>query len=305
MCSALRTLTLLAICTVALAACGDDDSQGSSASVARTERSWVDPTRTTPPTAAFPGAPDRTLRVVIWQPDGASALPLLVMAHGFGGLPEKFDAFARAVAEAGFVVAAPAFPLTNENAPGGHDPGFRDFINEPGDISFVLTHLIDASQAPGDPLQGRIDPTKVAVLGHSLGGTVVVGLTRKACCRDDRVRATILAAAAVPLAVAFGPDPISVEGPPTLLIQGTADHSVDYQVSATFYEQIDPPRYLIGLTGAGHSEALESQLRPPIPARDAAQRATIAFLDGFFRNAPGELGEVLQSLSAAGDIVRP
>jgi len=298
------TITLLAV-GVVLAACGGSVSPDPSVSVIRDERVWIDTSRTTPPTSAYRGAPDRTLRVVLWLPAGATGLPLLIMAHGFGGLPEKFDAFARAVARAGFVVAAPAFPLTNQDAPGGHDPGFRDFVNQPADISFVVTRLFDATQASGDPLAGRLDPVKVAVLGHSLGGTAVVGLTRKSCCRDDRIRATILVAAAVPLAIAFGLDPISTEHPPTLLIHGTADRSVDYSVSATFFDQIDPPRYLLGLTGAGHSEALESQEMPPIAARDAAQRATIAFLNGLFRNTPAELHAVLRSLSAAGNSVKP
>src|SRR5262249_21190249 len=146
--------------------------------------------------------------------------PLLVMAHGFGGLPERFDAFARAVAGAGYVVAAPAFPLTNEDAPGGHDVGLRDAVNQPGDVRFVIGRLLEAAQAADDPLGGRILPAQIAVLGHSLGGATVIGLTRKNCCRDDRVGATILVAAAAFLAGVHGSDPIT-EGPPTLLIHGT------------------------------------------------------------------------------------
>jgi len=271
--------------------------------VTRNERTWVDTTRSTPRTSQYAGAADRTLRVLIWKPEHSGSLPVLLMAHGFGGLPEKFDAFARTVAAAGFVVAAPAFPLTNDNAPGGHDAGFRDFINQPVDLSFVLSQLLQASRTPPDPLAGTIDTAAIAVLGHSLGGTTAVGLTRKACCVDDRVRALILVAAAVPLADAFGSDAAVIDLP-TLIIQGTADQSVAYTTAPAYYEHIGPPRFLLGLIGVDHSEALESQVEPPLPAREATQRASITFLDAVFRDASARFRATLSDFAAAGDIVR-
>ncbi len=286
-----------------ITACGGTVDVASMRQVSRSERVWVDTGRQTPRTSAYPGAPDRTLRVLIWQLEGAQAAPLLLMAHGFGGLPEKFDAFARTVAANGFVVAAPTFPLTNDDAPGGHDAGFRDFINQPADLSFVLTKLLQASDTVADPLQGAINPTQVAGLGHSLGGTTVIGLTRKTCCIDARVGASILVAAAVPLASPFGSD-VPVIDFPTLIIQGTADQSVAYSTAPAFYEHIHAPRFLLGLTSAGHSEAVESQIDPPIAARDAAQHASIAFLNAVFRGANTAFDATLSQLAAAGNPVR-
>ena len=271
--------------------------------VTRSERTWIDSSRPTPRTAQYAGAPERTLRVLIWRPEASRPLPLLLMAHGFGGLPEKFDAFARTVAATGFVVAAPAFPLTNDDAPGGHNAGLSDFVHQPADLSFVLTQLLQASGSPADPLAGSIDADHVAALGHSLGGTTVIGLTRKSCCADARVRAVILVAAAVPLVTAFGAE-ADVSDLPTLLIQGTKDPVVTYSTATAYYDRIEPPRFLVGLLGAGHSEAVESQIEPPIPARDAAQRASIAFLNVVFRNAGAAFETTLADLSAAGDIVR-
>jgi predicted dienelactone hydrolase len=291
--------------------CGENDSltltgtAEPTSAISRSECVWVDRTRVTPRTSAFPGAPDRTLRVLIWAPHASGPLPLLIMAHGFGGLPEKFDAFARSVAAAGFLVAAPAFPLTNENAPGGHESNLRDLINQPADLRFVLTQLLDATVRAGDPLSGHIAANQVAVLGHSIGAVTVLALTRKTCCQDDRVRASVIVSALEPLVdIVFGGAPLSPHGPPTLILHGTADESAPYSNAPLLYGLIDPPRVLVGLLQGTHSELLESQVDPPVPARDAAQRATIAFLDALFRGRAPALEQTLAALAAAGNEVR-
>jgi alpha-beta hydrolase superfamily lysophospholipase len=295
------------VCAAALSGCGDSDARNAlgegQTDVLAGERVWVDTSRTTPRTSRFPGEPQRRLRVRLWLPPGRASRPLLLLAHGYGGLPEKFEAFARTVASAGFVIAAPAFPLTNENAPGGHEVGLPDTVSQPGDLSFVITRLLEASATPEDPLAGRIQASAVAVLGHSLGGLTAIALTHLPCCRDGRVGATIWVAPVDFLRGLFWSDPLSADGPPTLIIHGTADSAVPYATAPALYAQLEPPRVLVGLDGAGHSEALESQEEPPINARLAAQRATIAFLDSVFSGDTPALHSTLAALAAAGNVV--
>jgi pimeloyl-ACP methyl ester carboxylesterase len=300
---------LVGLCAL-LAGCGGDTEQGSAGTASQiavtvTERDWTDATRATPRTSHFAGASQRELRTLVWQPDVADPLPLLVLAHGFGGLPEKFDAFARAVATTGFVVAAPAFPLTNENAPGGHDAGLGDVVSQPGDVSFVITQLLAEAATPGTLLADHPRASDVAVLGHSLGGVTAIALTRKPCCRDARVRAAIFVSApALTLTDAFFPGPFDSNGPPTMVMQGTDDTTVPYSTALALYGLLQPPRVLVGLSGAGHSEALESQAEPPIPARRAAQTATVGFLNAILRGDGAALDTALAQLAADGNIVQ-
>lgn len=287
-----------------LLSCGSTVRLNTPAGVTRSERVWVDASRPTPRTTRYAGAPQRTLRTLIWQTETGASRPLLVLAHGFGGLPEKFDAFARSLAAAGIVVAAPAFPLTNENAPGGHEVGFRDVLNQPGDVGFIITQLLAASHTPGDPLDGMINDAAVAVLGHSLGGLTTLALTRKDCCRDTRVRATILVSAVAELIDIFGSDPVAHDGPETLILHGTADPTVPYSTAPLLYDQFEPPRFLVGVTGGGHSEGLESQTEPSITARATMQRATIAFLRAVFDGEGDQLHATLSALAAEGNSVQ-
>ncbi len=291
---------------VVITSCGENDPTiDTGPVVSRTERVWVDTTRVTPRTSAYAGAPSRSLRVLIWAPAESQALPLLVMAHGNGGLPEKFDAFAHTIAAGGFVVAALAFPLTNEDAPGGNDAGFRDVVNQPGDVSFVITQLLAAAARSGDPLQGRIAAHDIALLGHSLGAVTAIAVTRADCCRDPRVTASIIVSVPLPIVTAIhGAGAVAAHGPPTLILHGMADRTVEYSNAPLLYDMIDPPRILVGLPGAGHSELLESQTEPAIVARATAQRATLAFLNATFRGEDAELTQTLASLATAGSDVR-
>ncbi|GIW45787.1 MAG: hypothetical protein KatS3mg077_3069 [Candidatus Binatia bacterium] len=139
--------------------------------------------------------------MLIWrgQSQGhcGSETPLLLLLHGFGGLPEKFEALARNLAAGGLTVVAVAFPLTNENAPGGHGTALRDVINQPADVRFVIDALLAGRDIPGHPLYCRFHPQRIAVLGHSLGAVTLMALLRKQCCVEGRIAAAIFVAAPV------------------------------------------------------------------------------------------------------------
>ncbi len=276
--------------------------------VAAEERVYIDSSRPTRENGTFPGAPDRTLRTRVWIPEATCTgpgscppFPLLLMAHGFGGLPEKFEAFARTVAGEGYVVAAPAFPLTNQNAPGGHLLGLSDVANQADDLVFVTQRLIGDALQPADSLAGLLEPEALSVLGHSLGGATVLGLLQTDCCPGPAFRAAILVASLTGFNGVFGQ--VVSPGPTSMILHGTSDPVIPFATAEGLFETFSLPRYLVGIAGGGHAEQLESQVEPAIAARDAAQRATLGFLDARFRGRGLAFAGTLTALEGEGHTV--
>ena len=197
--------------------------------------------------------------------------PLIVFGHGFALSPQTYWPLLTAWARAGYVVAAPVFPLENRAAPGG--PTEVDLSNEPGDMAFIITRLLEATAASRSPLGGLIDAKQIAVAGHSDGGDSALALAEGPN-RDHRVSAAlILAGAELPgVGLAAG-------GPPLLAIQGTADPVNAPAATTAFFAALGPPKYLVRLLGAAHIPPYSSQQ----PQLGVVQRVTLAFLDRYLR----------------------
>ena len=161
--------------------------------------------------------PRRLVTVVRYPAHAAGPFPLVVFGHGFAVTPAIYFRLLRAWAQAGYVVAAPVFPLGNAHAPGGPDEA--DIVNQPRDMSFVITRLLAAGARRRGPLAGLIDPNRVAVSGQSDGGEIAVAYDRHYL--DRRVRAAIiLSGAEIPGVGGFD---FPSGSPPLLATQGTAD----------------------------------------------------------------------------------
>src|SRR5207253_210206 len=99
----------------------------------------------------------RPLETVVRCPATPGRHPLIVFAHGFALTPATYHHLLDAWAQAGYVVAAPVFPLTTANAPGGPDEA--DIVNQPRDMSFVITKLLAENARARGVLADRIDPS--------------------------------------------------------------------------------------------------------------------------------------------------
>jgi predicted dienelactone hydrolase len=196
----------------------------------------------------------------------------------------------RAWARAGFVVAAPVFPLEKPNAPGG--PTATDLPNEPRDMSFVISRLEAESRSSASPLHGLVDASEIAVSGHSDGGDAALAAAYDPRFADRRIGAAmILSGATIPQ---LGPFAFSAHGPPMLATQGSADPINLPSATAAFFAVAHAPKYLLTLIGAQHLPPYTTVL----PQLAIVERVTIAFLEGYLERRPG----ARRALVAAGDV---
>lgn len=273
------------------------------------QRTLVDASRSTPSNGSYPGDSSRTLRTLIWTPEDACTAndrcqpyPLLLMAHGMSGLPESFDAFARNISENGYIVAAPTFPLTNADAPGGSQGGFPDTAQQPDDLVFLASQLAAATADPEDDLFGRIETGDISALGVSLGGATVEALAHTDCCNNIELDAAILAGTYTGILQMFGGQ-LHASGPTTMVLHGTADALIPFSTVPGLLEVLPVPRFLVGIKDAEHDDYIDSQTEPPTPERAAAELATLSFLDWKVRGQQAPFDDALGYLSEAGHTV--
>jgi len=213
---------------------------------------------------------------VVRYPAPGGAYPLIVFGHGFALTPALYARLLRAWTAAGYVVAAPVFPLGNAAAPGG--PTESDLINQPKDMSFVIARLLALNAHRDSVLHGKIDPSHVAVAGHSDGAETALAVAYDGRFRDRRVGAAIvLSGAALPGMGAFPRG-----GPPLLAVQGTADTINAPATSAGFFRLAGRPKFLLWLLGAAHLQPYTDQE----PQLGIVEQATIAFLDHYLKGRP-------------------
>jgi fermentation-respiration switch protein FrsA (DUF1100 family) len=227
----------------------------------------------------------RPVTTVVRYPASGGPYPLIVFGHGFTLMPGTYSALLRAWALAGYVVAAPVFPLGSANAPGG--PTETDLPNQPADISLAITRLLELAGRKGGPLHGRIDPHRIAVAGHSDGAVTALAAAYDRRYRDPRIGAAVILSGAIPTGMAGFP----AHGPPLLAVQGTADPINDASYTEAFYRLAPRPKFLLLLLGASHLPPYTTEQ----PQLSVVERVTIAFLDHYLENGP------LQALIAAGN----
>lgn len=309
-CRGRRVLGLAALSIALAAACGDGSSVPSAAgardpdgsfAVGRVRRTFVDETRSTPGFDGQPTLPVRSLRTLVLYPaegepqiapldDAAPArsrgpFPLVVFAHGYGGVADVYLELLGAIVSAGYVVLAPDFPVTSTLVAGGLD----DFVNQPADLSFLVDRALAWSASGEAPLAGLVDDARIGAAGQSLGGVTTWGLTHEACCRDPRI------GAAVPMAGMLFDFPgagFVADGPPTLVVHGVLDDTVPWERALEAWDATAPPRALLELPRGDHILPYV-KLGGRTPELQATIDATVAFLDLELKRERGSLDRLL------------
>ena len=274
---------------------------------------FVDTQRSTVAWGPNPQKPSRTLVTTIFYPATGSPssrspgigatpdrsggpYPLIVFAHGLGSDPLQYEKLLSYWAAAGFVVAAPLFPLTNDHTPGGPDAG--DVVNQPGDMSFVITSVIDASAHPNSVLSSLVNPNEVGAAGHSNGAITTLGLIANTCCKDQRVKAAVVMAG----------DEVSFSGgtyemanaPPLLLVHGTADQLLPYPLAIGMFNAARGPKGLLTIQGGGH----ESAAALSASSSSSVLRTTTDFFAAYLRGDHAALARISGDTQAGVTTIR-
>lgn len=240
---------------------------------AQIARTYVDDSRITPVGSATDELPSRTIDVWIDTPATAEPAPLIIFAHGLTGHPRSHEMHRIDLAANGFVVVAPAFPLTNNDVPGAFFNA-GDIDGQVEDVSF----LIDAVLA--DPeLAGRIDPDRIGMIGHSLGGLTTAGAA-------VGVNADTRISAAVVMSAGFVTPRSGVS---VMVLHGDADLIVPYVSGTASYAQLGERRLLVTLIDGNH---LEGIIDDDSPLGVAVRGITAAF----FATELGVVGPSIDSL---------
>jgi pimeloyl-ACP methyl ester carboxylesterase len=196
--------------------------------------------------------------VDIWRPPGTGPAPIIIFSHGFLGCGGQSTFLTQALADAGYLVVAPqhADSLCNRHLSRPEvpfrlpldwtDSAYRDRRD---DIVAVIAGL------HRDPaFAGKIDWSKLGLMGHSLGGYTVLGLAGGwPGWRIPDVKAVVaLSPWCLPFLSAAGglggvSAPVEYQG-------GTLDIGLTPIVSQPggCYDATRPPAMFVEFRGAGH-----------------------------------------------------
>lgn len=202
--------------------------------------------------------------VRIWSPIDGGPYPVVVMSHGGGGSGAGYEYLVREWAESGYVVLLPTHrdSLALQRQAGiDVATGFealRSDIDNPAaweqralDVTAVIDRLPEIGDLVPD-LAGRVDPSRVAVAGHSFGAftaMLVAGVEPEAggeviSVRDERPVAFLL----------LSPQGVGQQGltvssfrnldRPTLVMTGTLDQGQTARTAdgapQSFEDKLDP-----------------------------------------------------------------
>ena len=256
--------------------------------------------------AAIP-LPEVTTNSCLEAPIAGGAHPVVVFTHGYTGTFTDYTFLFEDLASRGYVVAsidhtyeATAVEFPNgrlvKSVAGSHLANtwrtdeqslFFALSVRLDDLKFILNELERLNRSADKPFAGKLDLTRVALAGHSLGGlTAWLGVQR-----EKRFKAAVLMD---PYLADIGSEP--TETPVLLMAMGREKPSQD---ECRLWSDLHGPRFLVNLRGAEHvtpsdavwlaKGAIRTGATGPEKTIDALRRYIAAFLDSTLRSEASDV----------------
>ena len=180
---------------------------------------------------------------------------LLVFSHDFDSLNTQSTLLMEVLASHGFIVASPEH--TGSTGTETSDPSDDETTaasHRVADVSLVIDAMLERSATADDSFEGRVDGSRVGVVGHAFGGLTSLGTAAgwAGGAIDERVKALVPISASMD--ETFTNTQLASIELPALLLGGTEDTVVPISNNAIAFERMtgSPALYNVGIIGATH-----------------------------------------------------
>ena len=155
-------------------------------------------------------------------------------------------------------------------------------------MSFVISSLLGG-------VEGPVDPARIAVAGHSDGGTDIALLALNPQYADPRISAYISMSGEIPSGVS-GPWGVPTDGA-LLVAVGTADQYGLLGPATQIYQTAEMPKALLTLGGGDHLTTFIGTGA----AEEAMRAETVRFLNTAFSTPGGSSAQLEEALTPTGN----
>ncbi len=275
---------------------------------------------------------ERTIPVRVWLPSHDRPAPVILFSHGLGGARDGNAYLGRHWSARGYCVVFLQHAGSDEavwrDLPFPERlPALRKAINlsttldRYRDVPAVLDRLDAWNGEAGGPLDGRLDPARVGIAGHSFGAVTAQGVTgqrtadRRTPFTDRRIGAALLMSPSLPR-IGDGQSAFGSIAIPWMIMTGTEDDSPVGNATPESRREVFaslPPgeKYELVLFQGEHQafgdRVLPGSKRPRDPNHHRVVLAlSTAFFDAFLRGDKAALGwlesDAPRSVLADGDV---
>jgi pimeloyl-ACP methyl ester carboxylesterase len=236
----------------------------------------------------------RVLRTMLVVPRVSAGVevPTMEFAHGWNSNPTVYASMLRAWASAGFLVIAPTSPGMARGR--GLLSQAAASARQAADLPAVLTQVLSLE------LPVAVNRNRIALAGHSDGGSTVAMLAFNPGYRDRRIGAFLIFSGGR-TSINAGRREWRRNTMPVFIADSYADQFGDFPSAGGFYAEARPPKVMVGI-GRG-----ETHLPPwsfATPFNQALWSATVDFASWSFTGSGASLRAMRSDLHLQGFGVR-